>query len=393
MSEKTFQTLLFIEPLIVRGEDIEEEFIGFFEGVASTPDVDLEGDKILPDVLVKNVDNLRGKPILLLHGRDSKVGDKPVGRIIDAWIEGNVLKIRAGVYRAFSKIWDYIKQGILKALSIGGIVKKIRREGDINIIEDAEIREVSLTPRGVNSSAKIIKIFGKSYNVSDGFLREITSNASGEPMMDNLRFEKVDFDLEIVERDEWDGKEAAKRILDWAMKEDGSIDREKASKLFLKVDGDGKHRSDYSWPVGDLIDGKPVLVTSGIMTAVKYASGARGVQAPVEVKKALEKLVRRLIDEGYLPKNYVVPWMRSEKSLELCYPGIVDAEVINNLEDRLKKLENILSKKNKPSSESIEKGIVLNDELVWKNNSVVYRPAGTSMIAKLYRELYGDFSD
>lgn len=85
MSEKTFQTILFVEPVMVKEDIGEEEFIGFFEGVASTADVDLEGDKILPDMLIENARNLKGKPILLLHGRESGIGGKPVGRIIDAW--------------------------------------------------------------------------------------------------------------------------------------------------------------------------------------------------------------------------------------------------------------------------------------------------------------------
>ncbi|MEM3409795.1 MAG: hypothetical protein QW724_00230 [Nitrososphaerota archaeon] len=70
MSEKTFQTILFIEPLIVKEDIGEEEFIGFFESTASTADVDLEGDKILPEVLIENARNLKGKPILLPHSRE-----------------------------------------------------------------------------------------------------------------------------------------------------------------------------------------------------------------------------------------------------------------------------------------------------------------------------------
>jgi hypothetical protein len=63
-----------MEPSIVKGDTEEVESIGFFEGVASTPDVDLGGDKILTEVLVKNVDSLKGKPILLLHGGESSIG-------------------------------------------------------------------------------------------------------------------------------------------------------------------------------------------------------------------------------------------------------------------------------------------------------------------------------
>jgi hypothetical protein len=47
--------------------------------------------------LVKIVDYLKGKPILLLHGRENSMGARPVGRIIDARVEDNTLKIEAGI--------------------------------------------------------------------------------------------------------------------------------------------------------------------------------------------------------------------------------------------------------------------------------------------------------
>jgi hypothetical protein len=299
MSEenKNFNLVVLFQPEAIKaGED--EKFIGFIEGVASTPDIDLEGDKFLPEVLARNAESLKGKPILLLHGRNKEVGDQPIGEIIEAKFENGALKIKAGIYKAFNWLWDKIKAGILKALSIGGVIKKMRREGNINIIEDAEIREVSLTPRGMNPFAQIINVFGKSFVVDDdGLLKEIIKAEPEKAMSVEAQektFEKVDYDLPIVKREEWDGDAAAARIFKWAEKEDGTIDKSKASKLFLRVEGDGTKRGDYSWPVGDIVDGKPVLVTSGIITAIKYAAGARGVKAPPEVKNALERLAARL---------------------------------------------------------------------------------------------------
>ncbi len=169
-----WETILHIQPLIYKDLD-EGGFIGFFEGLASTPEVDLEGDRISPDTLRENTERLRGKPIMLIHGRDPLLGPRPVGEILDAVYDPEAgLRIKAGIYRSFERIWGLIKAGVLKALSIGGIAKRLKTLGHVREIEEAEITEVSLTPRGVNPSARILSFFGKSYMITDdGLLTEI----------------------------------------------------------------------------------------------------------------------------------------------------------------------------------------------------------------------------
>ena len=58
MNEKQFQAIILVEPQVVKASE-DEKFIGYFEGIASTPDVDLEGDKFLPEVLAKNAERLK----------------------------------------------------------------------------------------------------------------------------------------------------------------------------------------------------------------------------------------------------------------------------------------------------------------------------------------------
>lgn len=157
-----------------------DEFIGYFEGVASTPAYDLEGDRFSEEALKKNAERLSNKPILLIHGRDPSLGPVAVGRILESRYVNGKLRIRAGIYRAFEEIWRKVKEGFLKALSIGGLVKSYRSlPSGGREITDAEITEVSLTPRGVNPEAKIIYAFGKSYRVEDGFLAEASGSSCG----------------------------------------------------------------------------------------------------------------------------------------------------------------------------------------------------------------------
>jgi hypothetical protein len=329
----------FNKTLVVRIEKAEavdsEEFIGVFEGVASTPDVDLDNDRFAPEVLARNAEQLVGKPILVLHGK-GEVGNTPVGKILEARFENGALKIKAGIFKTFTNIWEKIKNGIYKALSIGGIAKALRKLGNgVREILDAEIHEVSLAPRGKNPNAQILFAFGKAFiENEEGELIEFDAS-----LYKSIEFEKVDYDLPIVERGSWDGNAAAKRILDWAEKEDGTIDKSKASRLFLVVEGDGENRTDYSWPVGDIVDGKPVLVTSGIRTAIVYAAGARGVRAPPEVKRALERLVARLKREGYLDEDYEVPWKREEKAEDDVLKSLT--EVVMEMREEIRKFRGV----------------------------------------------------
>jgi len=417
-----FQAIIEISPEIVKDAEKDEEYIGYFEGIASTPQIDLEGDAFTVDVLKENVERIKGKPILFGHGRDPKLRDTPVGKILDAWMDGGVLKIKAGIYKKFKDIWEKIKNGVLRGLSIGGIAKKIKRE-TVNVIEDAEINEVSLAPKPVNPSAQIYNVFGKSFKVEDGILTivDVKLEKGGESEAGEERFEKVDLDLPIVKRAGWDGDAAAKRIFKWAEREDGTIDKSKAGKLFLIMRGDGKQRGDYAWPVGDIVDGKPVLVSSGIITAIKYASGARGVAERVpekelkRVRSLLEKLVAKMKKAEMLPEDYEVPWKRKEKTLiyEHLIMKALEAEarfeviderletfgdILGKNIDKTCKLSNIIGelkkaveererKVEKAQGEKKPKAVAAGEEVVEKAESKTYESYPDSSFVTLHRIL------
>jgi len=343
----SFESTLVVK--VEKAEPIEsEEFIGVFEGIASTPDIDLDNERFHPDVLKKNAEKLVGKPILFYHGK-GELGHQPIGKILEArYEEGVGLKIKAGIYKAFKNIWEKIKAGVYKALSVGGIARAVRKLANgIKEIIDAEIREVSIARRGKNPNAGILFAFGKAFMMDEeGELVEFNDS-----MYKSFDIAKVDFSLPIVKRTSWDGDAATKRILDWATKDNGDIDKSKASKLFLVVEGDGKNRTDYSWPVGDIVNGKPVLVSSGILTAIKYAAGARGVKAPESVKRALERLAKRLVKEGILPEDYEVPWKRKAEEEEDTFD--LAAEIKKVKEEILAEVKKMM-KANEPKP--IEKG-------------------------------------
>lgn len=85
MENRIFEAVILVEPEILKEPLEDDEYIGFFEGVASTPEVDLDGDRFLPEVLRKNAESLKDKPILLIHGGvKMRIMDSETGLPIEA---------------------------------------------------------------------------------------------------------------------------------------------------------------------------------------------------------------------------------------------------------------------------------------------------------------------
>lgn len=118
-----------------------------------------------------------------------------------------------------------------------------------------------------------------------------------------MRF-TLDTDLRVVERVEWDGDAARERILRWAGYDDAETDEQRdaalnrASRLFLFRRDEAISINDLVAPCGDIEDGEPALVTSGMRAALAAVNGARGgIDAPDDLldqaRAALERLLER----------------------------------------------------------------------------------------------------
>lgn len=73
----------------------------------------------------------------------------------------------------------------------------------------------------------------------------------------------------------WDGPGAAKRIFDAYSDKSGKIDKARASKAFLWVDGDGSERGYYKLGFADIVDGKLTIIPRGVAAT----AGGRGVDS------------------------------------------------------------------------------------------------------------------
>lgn len=89
---------------------------------------------------------------------------------------------------------------------------------------------------------------------------------------------------------EWDGPGAAGRVFDAYSDEDGNVDKERAARAFLWVDGDGTQRGDYKLGFADLVDGELKIIPRGVAAT----AGGRGVDStdiPADAKGAVKSRI------------------------------------------------------------------------------------------------------
>ena len=131
------------------------------EGFASTNDVDRHEDIIDPAVWRKAsaTANYKNNPIVLAYHNHSK----PIGQVISLQPKNNGLFITAKISNAASEVFELIRQGVLKAFSIGFRTNKVEidEKTDIMTIKDLELFEISVVsvPANQNTVFSVRKCF------------------------------------------------------------------------------------------------------------------------------------------------------------------------------------------------------------------------------------------
>lgn len=149
------------------------------EGVASSPNIDHDGERMAVSALKRmaNIINEKSVPLRLEHHKGE---DAIVGKVIEGSVDerGN-LKIKAELDptdKRSSKIYNAIKTGTQLGYSVGGRVKNAIREmsqsigKEVKTFYDVILDEVSLTPRPANFDAyAIAKHIAYNENDADQF--------------------------------------------------------------------------------------------------------------------------------------------------------------------------------------------------------------------------------
>jgi HK97 family phage major capsid protein len=161
-------------------DDNPEDWI--IEGYASTDDIDADGDKILPTAFEKSLPKYMENPVLMLMhplskqlwmGSGIRPGDVlPIGKITEATIKIRGLWVKAQISKTVPKIWTLIKEGILKSFSVGfGELTQndVERDGNIKIIKNLLLIEISIVPRGKNLTSLFEIAEAKGINLKSLF--------------------------------------------------------------------------------------------------------------------------------------------------------------------------------------------------------------------------------
>ena len=133
-------------------------------GYANTVDKDRGGD-VIPESAWKDYDalsNYKKNPILLAY-HDHK---RPIGTCEQLEIDATGLKITGKITKAAGDVYDLIKAGVLKAFSVGFMVKDADYDSktDIFVIKALELLEVSVVSVPMNQNSL--------FSVSKGFESE-----------------------------------------------------------------------------------------------------------------------------------------------------------------------------------------------------------------------------
>lgn len=137
--------------------DVDGELV--IEGVASTPNVDHDNERMAPDAL-KSMANVINKESVPLRVEHSKSENAVIGSVRKAWVdERNQLHIQAVLDKSHpvsAILHDSMKLGKKMGFSVGGLVKRAAREfvesvgKVVKTFYDVELKEVSVTPRPAN---------------------------------------------------------------------------------------------------------------------------------------------------------------------------------------------------------------------------------------------------
>jgi HK97 family phage prohead protease len=119
------------------------------EGYASTRDLDRTGEIVEPGAFAESLTEFMANPVLTyMHDWSN-----PIGKVIDARIDEVGLFIRAEISKTAEKVWKLIREGILRAFSIGYEVVEEKVVDGANHILRLRLYEVAVVSIPANRRA------------------------------------------------------------------------------------------------------------------------------------------------------------------------------------------------------------------------------------------------
>lgn len=167
-------------------------------GYANTTDKDRVGDVIKEEAWTKGgLDNYLKNPIVLAYHDPAQ----PIGEVVDYGVSNKGLHVIAEIHKAAGNVYELIKAGILKAFSVGFVVKDADydTETDIFVIKNLELYELSVVSIPANADS--------IFSVAKSFENEEDYNQFKQLYSNNTEEENTTLDVEDV-------KTLVKEVLD-----------------------------------------------------------------------------------------------------------------------------------------------------------------------------------
>jgi HK97 family phage prohead protease len=151
---------------VAKAEGDDPDYVSF-EGIASTDEVDREGDIVLASAFKKSIQENGKVPMLYWHDWGQVLG------YFDSFeIAEKSLKVRGNLYikdEAGEKNHSLMRKGIISEMSIGGrVIQKANKDG-VRIITELALSEISIVPQGkaTNPGAVITMVKAEAKSILD----------------------------------------------------------------------------------------------------------------------------------------------------------------------------------------------------------------------------------
>ena len=304
-------------------KDFEEEEVSGIEieGYASTKDKDRGHDIVDPQAFKSALDLYMTNPIVLLQHNM----EKPIGVVTEATIDDNGLYIKARITQDVDWVISAIKNGVLRAFSIGYKIKDnefLEEETSdgrdyANIIKDLELFEISVVSVPMNAYS-LMKSIGDCFELKEVAEEEKEVVAENAKTTENKEEKSADEDEEA---------------------ESDKDEEEKEKKADTDEESDEEEEQD---PPADEDDSKDDEGKKSIAPEDKKADENSDIEEP---------------EKSDQPENGAETALESKKALGTA-EGLKDLQI--------KSVENFISSEMKSIEKKFLDQIAEKDEKIWK---------------------------
>jgi len=207
------------------------------EGYANTTTKDRAGDVIIEEAWAKGgLDNYLKNPIVLaFHNHE-----KPIGEVTEYSINQQGLRVVAEISKSAGDVYNLVKEGVLKAFSVGFRVKDADydSETDIFVIKDLELFEISVVSVPANAESV--------FSVKKAFEDE-NEYSKFKHLFNNENIQDPEVTKAVIEDTENKGEEPVdKDKLSLTPQEIEKLQKDAVEKAFAAKAADDKRKEEIS---------------------------------------------------------------------------------------------------------------------------------------------------